>query len=647
MKRPIALLLMIFYSILVTAQSTLNLDSLLYLLPTAKQDSNAVKLCINIGEQYETNNPEIAKQYYRRAGKLSAAINYIPGYCRYAADYTAVLNMQGDYDSSLIVNQKSLEAAQSINNDMLIAKSLFNIANCYNYKGQYETALGYYLKVTPYFEKIKNNSYLALLYDVMQTLYQNIDQYDKAVNYGEKALSFCTNQPNSNVRGTILMNLSISYVKADPPRYEKALAGYKEALRIAKLNQNLYLESSVLISMADYYYNLRDYEKARQFYQEVLPIQIQINDQQGICMTKRGLSYYELYKNRFDLAEDLLQQALSIAKENDFLKEEKECLLSLAEVYLAQNDYRKYHEFVHKHDSVANIILNEKIIRATNELELKYEAEKKRNQILILEKDKKLRNVYIIGLLIIMLFLSVKGFFFTRNLHRKRELVEKDSEIKAHRINELEKEKKLTAILALLQGEEAERKRLARDLHDGLGGMLSVVKLNLTNMKGNAIIPESDLPGFQNALEMLDGSIRELRRVAHNLMPESLMRYGLKAALSDFCGGIEHVKLHYFGDDRRMDEKFEVAIFRIAQELVNNAIKHSNARHINVQVIHEPERINLVVQDDGIGFNPKKLKAENTSGLSNIRSRVESLNGKIDFFSEPQKGTEVQVNFNF
>jgi signal transduction histidine kinase len=225
--------------------------------------------------------------------------------------------------------------------------------------------------------------------------------------------------------------------------------------------------------------------------------------------------------------------------------------------------------------------------------------------------------------------------------------VEKDAELKAQRISELETERQLTATQALLQGEEAERKRLARDLHDGLGGMLSVIKLNLTNMKGNAILPETDIPAFENALEMLDGSIRELRRVAHNLMPESLMRYGLKAALSDFCGSIDLVKFHYFGNDQRMDERYEVAVFRIAQELVNNAIKHSKSRQINVQVIQEQERINLVVQDNGIGFNPDKLKDMNTSGLSSIRSRVESLKGQLDFFSEPQKGTEVQVNFNF
>lgn len=501
MKRLIVVLLMIFYSIHVMAQFTMNLDSLLFLLPKAKQDSNSVKLYINIGEQYETNNPEIAKQYYRKAGLLSTEINYIPGFCRYAANYSAVLNMQGDYDSSLIVNRKSLEAAQSINNELLITKSLFNIGNCYNYMELYETALIYYQKVAPYFEKTENKAYKSLFFDVMHMLYQNLERYDKAIVYGEKGLALCDDQPNSNVRGTILMNLSLSYSKSNPPNTEKAMAGLIEALRIAKLNHNLYLESSILINFANHFYQLRDYEKAQQYYTEVLPILIQIDDQKGISMTKRGLSYYELYKNRFESSEELLQQALTIAQKNNFLKEEQECLSSLAEVYMAQNDYPKYHYFAEKRDSVSNLIINEKILRATQDLELKYETEKKRSQILLLEQDKKLRNVYIIGLIILMLFLSLRGFFFTRNLNRKRELVEKDAEIKAHRINELENEKKLTAIQALLQGEEAERKRLARDLHDGLGGMLSVVKINLTNMKGNAIITESDLPGFQSALK--------------------------------------------------------------------------------------------------------------------------------------------------
>ncbi len=625
----------------------MNLDSLLSLLPSVKQDSSVVKLYLNIGEQYETNQPEIAKQYYLKAGKLSSRINYVQGFCKYASNYTAVLNMQGEIDSSLMINQQSFEAAQSIHNEMLIAKSLFNIANCYNYKGQYETALDYYLKITPYFEKLNNKSYLSLLYDVMQLIYQNMEQYDKAIFYGEKALALSSDQPESNSRGVILMNLSINYAKANPPQTQKAIDGYIESLRIAKLNQNLYLESSVLVNLADHYYHIKEYEKARDYYTEVLPIQISIDDQQGICMSKRGLSYYELYKKRFDSAEELLLQALAIAKENHFLTEEKDCFSSLAEVYMARNDYRRYHHYAQQHDSVNDIIMNEKILRATKELELKYESDKKQTQINLLEKDKKLQKIYFIGMLGASIFLITLGFFYSRNQKRKHLLIEKDAELKAQRISELEKEKQLTASQALLEGESAERKRLARDLHDGLGGMLSIVKLNLINMKGNAILPESDVPAFHNALEMLDSSIRELRRVAHNLMPESLMRYGLKAALTDFCRTIDHLNLHFFGDEARIDEKFEVAIFRIAQELVNNAIKHSGADQINVQIIQEKNRVNLVVHDNGAGFDTTTLQTEKTSGIRSIRSRVESLGGQLELSSFPDKGTEVQVNFNF
>jgi signal transduction histidine kinase len=645
--KSLAILFCVFLSFQTKSQTAINLDSLLRLLPLVNQDSSAVILYLNIGEQYETNNPEIAKQYYRKAGKLSSRINYVEGFCKYAFNYSAVLNMQGKIDSSLLINQESLVASQSVNNEMLIAKSMFNIANCYNYKEQFETALDYYLKITPYFEKLNNKSYLSLLYDVMQLIFQNMEQYDQAIFYGEKALALSADQPESNQRGTILMNLSINYAKTNPPQTKRAIDGYIESLRIAKLNENLYLESSVLVNLADHFYQIMDYEKAKKYYTEVLPIQIQIDDQNGICMSKRGLSYYELYNKRFDSAEVLLMQALAIAKENHFLTEEKECFSSLAEVYLARNDYRRYHQYVQQSDSLNGIILDEKILRATKELELKYESNKKQSQIDILEKDKKLQKINFLGMLGASIFIIILGFFYFRNQKRKHLLIEKDSELKAQRISELEKEKQLTASQALLEGESEERKRLARDLHDGLGGMLSVVKLNLIHMQGNAIMPESDIPAFRNALDMLDGSIRELRRVAHNLMPESLMRYGLRAALSDFCRTIDHVTLHFFGDDGRIEEKFEVAIFRIAQELVNNAIKHSGANQINVQLIQEKNRVNLVVQDNGSGFDATVLQPDKTTGIRNIRSRVESLGGQLELSSFQDKGTEVQVNFNF
>src|SRR5690606_16418992 len=128
------------------------------------------------------------------------------------------------------------------------------------------------------------------------------------------------------------------------------------------------------------------------------------------------------------------------------------------------------------------------------------------------------------------------------------------------------------AVQATLDGEAAERSRLAKDLHDGLGSMLSVVKFNLPQVKGNAILEAVDVSRFQKALGMLDNSIQELRRVAHHMMPESLLRYGLKVSISDFCDAIPVVSFHYFGDEARLSDKLEILIYRCIHELINNAL---------------------------------------------------------------------------
>jgi len=165
-------------------------------------------------------------------------------------------------------------------------------------------------------------------------------------------------------------------------------------------------------------------------------------------------------------------------------------------------------------------------------------------------------------------------------------------------------------------------------------------------MRGNMTIPEENVLAFNSAIDLLDTSIKELRRVAHNLMPESLMKYGLNAALSDFCLSTDKVKYHFFGTDRRPDEKTEIATYRIINEVVNNALRHSEAANINVQLLIDESRLHVSVEDDGKGFDPAIAEAGGGNGLRNIRSRVTSLNGKIEIFTSPGKGTEVNVEFN-
>jgi two-component system, NarL family, sensor kinase len=644
MRKSLLFLLLLTAFALSQAQNQ-KVDSLLNLVQNAKRDSNTVKLYLNIGNQYETNQPETAKAYYRKAKALSEQIGYPTGQYRFAVYYSGVLRMQGKYDSALVVNQEALKVAQAMNNQVFIAQMHYNIGNCYNQMKDFDLAMNHYLEALPVIEKTGNKGKLSMLYNALQVLCHEMKRYSDGIGYGEKAVSLMSDQPNSLILGYALMNLGNNYVSSNVAKSGKAIQLYTDALRIVRLNKNQYLESGLLINIANYYgSSLGEYNKARPFYAEALTLNKQLGFNEQVCTNLHGIALCDMNAKDYVSAKKSLQEALALARKNDFTAELKDIYELLGEIALAQNDFQQYRLSMRKSDSINSALINEEKIKATKTLEVKFETQKKQAEIQSLQQDKKLRNVFIAGLLVALLLLTALGTLYLNSQKRKRQLTEKEAELKAQRISELEKEKKLTASQSLLEGENAERKRLARDLHDGLGGMLSVVKLNLVNMKGNAILPEADLSVFRNALEMLDGSIRELRRVAHNLMPESLMRYGLKPALSDFCGSVSHVNLHFFGEERRLEEKFEVTAFRIVQELVNNAIKHSEASQVNVQVIIESDRLNLVVQDNGKGFDPAKTDTTQTTGLSSIRSRVESLGGQMELISSPGRGTEVQVD---
>jgi two-component system NarL family sensor kinase len=193
--------------------------------------------------------------------------------------------------------------------------------------------------------------------------------------------------------------------------------------------------------------------------------------------------------------------------------------------------------------------------------------------------------------------------------------------------------------------------RLAKDLHDGLGGMLSGVKFSLMNMKSNLIINHENVVTFERSLDMLDTSIQELRRVAHNMMPEALTKFGLDEALKDYCDNINkaqivQVKYQSFGMDSRMDSSIEIIVYRIVQELFANIFKHAKATEVLVQLLREENRLSVTVEDNGKGFDVKSLDMNKGAGWANIRSRVEYLKGKLDLHSEEGKGTSVNIELN-
>jgi signal transduction histidine kinase len=311
---------------------------------------------------------------------------------------------------------------------------------------------------------------------------------------------------------------------------------------------------------------------------------------------------------------------------------------------------------LNKYIDAADAVSSDEARKQMNFVNAKYKARERAFEIERLETEKKVQtekikrvNAMVFALSGILLISIVAGVTLYRNYKITREVSIQKAKIQEQRIRELEQERQIIALNSTLQGEETERSRLARDLHDGLGGLLSGLKLTLMNMKGNAIITREALDQYDHALGLLDISIKELRHVAHNLMPETLFRYGLKQTLSDFCEGVDtpglKVNFAFYGLEKRYDEKLEIATYRIVQELVNNSMKHSRATEISVQIVSEEQRLSITVQDNGTGMDIKTAEQASGKGLANIRSRVASFGGHFDLSSEHGKGTEANIEF--
>jgi two-component system, NarL family, sensor kinase len=276
----------------------------------------------------------------------------------------------------------------------------------------------------------------------------------------------------------------------------------------------------------------------------------------------------------------------------------------------------------------------------------KLESENEILQLTNINKQKSTLNKILVGSAIGLVLFSLLGY---RNFKNKQKVSAQQQEIQEQKITELEKDKQLSAIDAMLKGQEEERSRIAKDLHDGLGGMLSGTKLSFINMKDNLVLTPENAILFDKSLSMLDNTIADLRKVAHNLMPEALVKFGLDEAVKDFCSSIQsssNLKVVYqqVGEKRKLTNTAEVFTYRIIQELVNNTVKHAGAKQIIVQLNINTHKLSITVEDDGKGFDINTIANSKGAGMDNIKYRVQYFNGTLDIVTAPDKGTSVNID---
>jgi two-component system, NarL family, sensor kinase len=646
---------------------TNSIDNLRSLLQNARQDTTKIKLNYLLAEELRGYDVTAANKYLETGYGLAKAT----GNKFYTAKYyltkahlfydmakydTAGMN----YDSAIVLYDNLINASAETDiykiekADCLTGKGLLS-AKVY----KYQEAIQFYLEAIAGIEHLKGNnknSYLATLYADIASNYYELEQFENALNYDKQGLHYQDRYNNTDTY--VIGHLFVADDFSALSQFDSSSL-YLEKVRpiVMQLNKpNLdvrfyYILGGILRKQKKWATALTSYQKAREAAKTM-------NDNFQIINSEEGIAACYLYTGNLIQAREFGLHVLSESKRINIPFLKAQALQLLAEVEEKTGNIKMAFSYQKQFVAISDSVKKEKVQRQMNETEVKYQAEKKQNEILQLQKDKLAQslsirqkstlNYFLIGSLAALLIVGFLGYWNFRN---RQQLAKQQDELQQQRIRELEKDKQLVAVDSMLKGQEEERSRLAKDLHDGLGGLLSGVKFSLRNMKDNLIITPDNMTVFERSLDMLDTSIRELRRVAHNMMPEMLTKFGLDEALKEYCNSINatnlvSVKYQSIGMGIRIEKSTEIIIYRIIQELLNNIMKHAAAKEATVQLVKEEGRLSIIVEDNGEGFDTAMIKNNKGAGLISIQSRVDYLKGQLDIHSEQGKGTLVNIEFN-
>ncbi|HMK04175.1 MAG TPA: ATP-binding protein [Ferruginibacter sp.] len=511
--------------------------------------------------------------------------------------------------------------------------------------------------LSSYFEGIRryeafdsNNKNLPILYASIISTYYNLGKYETALSYCERSYVKSTGMGNAASIMSSCINYGRVLLKLNQP--EKASIYFGRGKTMADSLNDPYFQSKYYQVIGNAKYEEKKYDEALAYFSKALPIIKLTNTPFDIAGCYIWLGICNAYTKNFKEGRAFLDSAYEIAGQFDYTHIKKDVYSNR---YLLEKEAGNFASSINYLDSF-NVINDSLLLVAQADriefADAKYQAEKKEAQIGQLQSDKEIQrlniqrknalNYFLLAAAIILMLLALLLY---RNFKQKQKLQQQ-------RISDLETQQQLTATEAVLKGEEQERTRMAKDLHDGLGGMLSGIKYALNTMKGNLIMTPENNQAFERSIDMLDSSIKEMRRVAHNMMPEALVRFGLDTALKDFCTDINNsgalqVSYQSIGlDNKSIEQITAISIYRIVQELINNTMKHAAAKTAIVQVTASGDQLAITVEDDGKGFDTTLLKQIKGMGWSNIQNRVDFLKGTLDVRSEKEKGTSVHIELD-
>lgn len=632
----------VLLSVNLHSQQRANTDSIKNLIQTSKQDTAKINLYFQLTSEYVQNDIDSAL-YFLNKGK--SFIDKTKAH-QYDYDYyfsgVKIYHASQEFDKALDFTLKALKTATKNKNDIQKAEALRTLFVIYLNLDKDTLAVQTAQKALKLTEEIKDTTNLSIMYGNLSRLYFEINSFEKSLFYGRKGIE--AGKKYNNLKGLLvsLNNTALAYQELGKDNEAEKL--FVELLSLANKNDIPRSKVKAWVNLINVNIHKANKTLYNRYLAELNQFLSQNPEAPYAKSDLRKLAFFNankyLFENNYRKAEGIALDGLTKIKDDNELKQVY--LNLLVNINYAKRDYIKAQQYQGKSDSIQVILEKEDLTDFDAELSKKYETEKKEAQIKLQQAELRQKNILNFFLSCGAIVLIINFLLFYRNYNHRKKLQQQ-------RITELETEKQLLATQSLLKGQEEERSRLAKDLHDGLGGLLSGIKLQLGAMKGNLILTEENGFAFDRALMKLDESINEMRRVAHNMMPESLLKSGLKQAILDYCNSLAtgqdfKIDCELHGLDEEINSTTQVIFYRIIQELVNNAVKHSGATQILVQVFrHEGNHFAITIEDNGKGFETEKTNLMESAGMRSIQSRVNYLKGTMDIKSKPGKGTSILI----
>lgn len=619
-------------------------DSLLNRVAVASRDSSLIPVLLSLQEQYLNKNNDSALYYLKQSEELILKTGATHWLHKCYHGFVKVYHAESNYTMALKYNLKMVETAKAAKDPLKEAFSYRTLFNVYHNLRMNDSAVKYAIQSLKMTEELKDTFNLATNYGNLCWLYMDLNQFKKAIEFGIKGIESGEKFKDTTGWLIALNNLSLCYHRTGENLV--AISHLKKQLELGKLVNRRRSVERALVNLSTCYFHLGDATGLSEI-TEVMNRELDANptsDSRIMSYREVVNGYNQLLQGKLEPAESFFKKSVQIALEDSLVDNLQTAYSLLAMVKAAQKDFKASLFYNDQWDKINMLSHERELSEYGMELEKVYETKKMEGQLqmqqTIIRQKSRMSILLLVGiaLLVLLIILAYRNFRHRQQLHISR-------------INQLEQEKQLSATEAVLKGEEQERTRLAKDLHDGLGGMLSGIKYSFQTMKENLSMTPENQQAFGRSLDMLDSSIKEMRRVAHNLMPEVLVHYGLDAAIKDFTSelkssGIIKVVYQSMGmENKKIEQSLALGIYRIVQELLNNVVKHSEATEVLVQLFAEKEKLVVNVEDNGKGMEITQLEKTEGMGWKNIRLRTGLLNGNTDIQSEPGKGTAVNLEF--